>query len=79
MIWGQSAEHSLDALCARLEITIPPHLRHTAMGDAEATAAAFLRMLPALAAKGIDRFEDVLAEARKYRRLIVDTNEKTSS
>lgn len=74
MIWGQSAEHSLDAICARLDITIPPELRHTAMGDAQATAEAFLRMVPALAGKGLERFEDVRAEARKHRRLIEDAN-----
>ena len=53
MIWGQSTPHSLDAICARLGITIPEQARHTAMGDAEATAQAFLRMIPALEAKGI--------------------------
>ncbi|WP_207630148.1 3'-5' exonuclease [Paracoccus xiamenensis] len=74
MIWGQSATHSLDAICARLGISIPDHLRHTAMGDAEATAQAFLRMLPALEAKGISRFEQVLQQAQKYRRLLSDAN-----
>ncbi|WBU51989.1 exonuclease domain-containing protein [Paracoccus sp. SCSIO 75233] len=74
MIWGQSAVHSLDAICERLEITIPEGLRHTAMGDAEATAQAWLRMLPALEAKGITRFEHVLREAQKHRRLLSDAN-----
>ncbi|MFV0302719.1 MAG: exonuclease domain-containing protein [Paracoccus sp. (in: a-proteobacteria)] len=77
MLWGQSANHTLDALCTRLDIVIPPELRHTAMGDARATAEAFLRMVPALAAKGIERFEDVLQEARKYRRLIEDINQNS--
>ena len=74
MIWGQSATHSLDAICARLDIVIPENLRHTAMGDAEATAQAYLRMLPALEAKGITRFEQVLDQAQKYRRLLSDAN-----
>lgn len=74
MIWGQGAVHTLDAICERLDITIPPELRHTAMGDTEATAQAYLRMLPALAAKGITRFEHVRAEARKHRRLLADAN-----
>ncbi|MDO5657390.1 MAG: 3'-5' exonuclease [Paracoccus sp. (in: a-proteobacteria)] len=74
MIWGQGAVHSLDAICERLEIELPPELRHTAMGDTQATAEAFLRMLPALATKGITRFEDVLRETRKYRRLLADAN-----
>ncbi|TKW67018.1 MAG: 3'-5' exonuclease [Paracoccus denitrificans] len=74
MIWGQSAPHSLDAICARLDINIPAGMRHTAPGDAEATAQAFLKMLPALEAKGITRFEHVLDQARKYRRLLGDAN-----
>ncbi|MBA4489754.1 3'-5' exonuclease [Paracoccus sp. S1E-3] len=74
MIWGQGARHSLDAICARLGITIPEQLRHTAMGDAEATAQAYLRMLPALEAKGITRFDQVLRQAQKYRRLLSDAN-----
>lgn len=74
MIWGQGAPHSLDAICERLGIVIPPGLRHTAMGDADATARAFLKMLPALEAKGITRFEHVLGQAQKYRRLLSDAN-----
>ena len=74
MIWGQSAPHSLDAICARLDITIPEGLRHTAMGDADATAQAYLRMIPALEAKGITRFDHVLRQAQKYRRLLSDAN-----
>ncbi|MDQ7262622.1 3'-5' exonuclease [Paracoccus sp. PS-1] len=74
MLWGQSAPHSLDALTERLGIVIPPEARHTAMGDARATAEAYLRLIAALEAKGLDRFEDVLAEARRHRRLIDDAN-----
>ena len=74
MIWGQGAPHSLDAICERLGITIPAGQRHTAMGDAQATAQAFLKMLPALEAKGITRFEHVLGQAQKYRRLLSDAN-----
>ncbi|MBI6629033.1 3'-5' exonuclease [Pontibaca salina] len=74
MVWGQAVSHSLDALTARLGIEIPPELRHTAMGDAEATAEAFLRLLPALAAKGIARFDDMSAAAAKHRRLLADAN-----
>ena len=74
MIWGQGATHSLDAICERLGITIPDGLRHTAMGDATATAQAYLKMLPALEAKGITRFEHVLRQAQNYRRLLSDAN-----
>lgn len=74
MVWGQSADHTLDALTQRLGIAIPPETRHTAMGDSIATAEAFLRLIPALEAKGIERFEDAVAEGRRYRRLIGDAN-----
>ncbi|SIT74021.1 3'-5' exonuclease [Pontibaca methylaminivorans] len=74
MVWGQASSHSLDALAGRLAITIAPERRHTAMGDAEATAEAFLRLIPALEAKGIARIADVTAEAARHRRLLEDAN-----
>ncbi|CAM3074679.1 3'-5' exonuclease [Paracoccus nototheniae] len=74
IIWGSSEVHSLDALTERLGIEIPSEARHTAMGDTIATAQAFLRLIPALEAKGITRFEEALAEARRHRRLIADAN-----
>lgn len=72
MIWGGAVSHTLDALAARLGIAISAGQRHTAMGDARATAEIFLKLIPALEAKGISSFEDIKAEARKYRRLIRD-------
>lgn len=46
VVFGTTAEHSLDALCDRLGITIPPDLRHTALGDAQATAEALVKLTP---------------------------------
>ncbi len=74
MVWGQSEDHSLDALTARLGITIPPHDRHTAMGDTAATAKAFLKLVQAMQAKGIVTFHDAQQQARRHRRLIADAN-----
>jgi DNA polymerase-3 subunit epsilon len=74
MVWGQSEVHSLDALTERLGIIIPPEDRHTAMGDTIATAQAFLQLVPALRAKGIERFEHAVQHARRHRRLIEDAN-----
>lgn len=45
------AEHSLEAIAARLGVTVIG--RHTALGDAIVTAEILLRMLPLLAAAGI--------------------------
>lgn len=74
MVWGHSADHSLDALAERLGVPIPPEQRHTAMGDAQAAAACFLRLIPALKAKGIVTLNDVRREARKFRGLIEDAD-----
>jgi DNA polymerase-3 subunit epsilon len=74
MIWGGSVPHTLDAICARLSIRIAAKDRHTAMGDAQATAQVFLKLIPALEAKGIVRIADVTREARQYHRLIGDAN-----
>ncbi|MDS0928396.1 3'-5' exonuclease, partial [Rhodobacter capsulatus] len=48
--------------------------RHTALGDTVATAEAFLRLLPALKARGLTTFGAVLTEVRKHRRLMRDMN-----
>ena len=59
---------------SRLDITIPEGLRHTAMGDAEAAAQIFLRLIPALRAKGLGDLDAIRDQARQYRRLIADAN-----
>lgn len=74
VLFGASERHTLDALCERLGVTIPAHLRHTAMGDARATAEVLCRMLPMLEARGLETFGDVVAETRKHGRLLEDLN-----
>lgn len=74
VLFGASQDHTLDALCERLEVTIPAALRHTAMGDARATAEVFAKMLAMLEARGITTFGAVLQETRKHTRLIEDMN-----
>ncbi|PYF11697.1 DNA polymerase-3 subunit epsilon [Rhodobacter viridis] len=75
VIFGPSESHSLDALTHRLGITIPEEARHTAIGDTIATADAFLRLLPALKARGLTTFGAVLTEVRKHGRILRDANE----
>ncbi|MFA8443609.1 exonuclease domain-containing protein [Yoonia sp.] len=70
IVFGGSAVHTLDALCERLEVTIPDDLRHTALGDAMATAQAFAALLPILEARGFKTFSDVRKEALKHRRIL---------
>ena len=72
VLFGASATHTLDALCERLDVTIPPALRHTALGDARATAEVLCRMLPMLDARGMKTFGAVKAETGKHGRLLED-------
>lgn len=74
IVFGQDAEHTLDAICERLGIKIPVEQRHTAMGDTIATAHAFIKMIGMCEARGIETFGDVIAEGRKHKRLIQDLN-----
>tara|TARA_R110002073_G_scaffold54537_17_gene140296 strand:- start:11338 stop:13428 length:2091 start_codon:yes stop_codon:yes gene_type:complete len=75
VVFGQLEQHSLDALTARLGITIPEEARHTAIGDTVATADAFLKLVPMLRARGLNTFGEVVAEVRKHGRLLKDLNE----
>ncbi|SDC94779.1 3'-5' exonuclease [Ruegeria marina] len=74
VLFGASETHTLDALCDRLGVTIPAELRHTALGDAQATAEVLCRMLPMLRARGFNRFGEVIRETRKHGRLLEDLN-----
>jgi len=74
VLFGQGESHSLDALAARFGIIIPEAARHTALGDAEATAQALVRMLPMLRARGFGTFGELVSEMRKHGRLLKDLN-----
>ncbi len=74
VLFGASETHTLDALCDRLGVTIPQALRHTALGDAQATAEVLCAMLPMLRARGMTTFGDVIAETRRHGRLLEDLN-----
>jgi DNA polymerase-3 subunit epsilon len=74
VVFSQHEEHSLDALTHRLGITISEEARHTALGDAVATADAFLKMLTMLRGRKIGTFDEVLTEVRKHGRLLQDLN-----
>lgn len=74
VVFGTTETHSLDALCERLSVTIPPHLRHTALGDAQATAEALVKLIPLLESRGFATFGDVVDATRKHGRLLEDLN-----
>ena len=70
VVFGGSAEHTLDALCERLQVEIPVEVRHTALGDALATAEALVAMIPVLEGRGLTTFADVRAEVQKHNRIL---------
>ncbi len=74
IVFGTNAEHSLDALCTRLGIEIAAERRHTALGDAEATAKALVCLLPLLQAQGISTFGQLIQQTRRHGRLLQDLN-----
>ncbi|WP_240048433.1 3'-5' exonuclease [Crenalkalicoccus roseus] len=55
---GEEGEHSLDALAARLGV--PVEGRHSALGDAMATARIFLRFVDMLKERGIHTLDDAV-------------------
>ncbi len=60
--------HSLEAIAARLGVTV--RARHTALGDALVTGEVFLRMIPLLAAHGIQTLGEARAATEKiYARV----------
>ena len=69
-LFGESAPHGLDAIAERLGVEIGAAARHTAIGDAAATAAVLLRMIPMLQAAGIITLEDAIAAMRRHQRLM---------
>lgn len=73
-IFGTGETHTLDAIAERLGITIDGSARHTALGDARATAEVLLRMLPVLESKGIHTFGDAVEAMRRHERLLPDMN-----
>lgn len=68
-LFDHSGQHTLDALCDRFGIIIPPEARHTAMGDTVATAEVFVRMLGLLQAKGVTTLGGAIAEEGRMTKI----------
>lgn len=69
-VFGASAVHTLDAICDRLGIVIPTDLRHTAMGDAVATADALVGMIAIFEGRGIKTYGALQEEMNKHRKIL---------
>ncbi len=73
--FGTTEEHSLDSLCDRLSIEIAPEERHTAIGDARATAEALIKLIGVIESKGLTTFGELEPELnRQARRLYTNAN-----
>ncbi len=64
-LYGTSESLSLDTLIARFGIEIAEEDRHTALGDALATAELFVRFLDTLEATGIQTLRDAVDASKK--------------
>jgi DNA polymerase III subunit epsilon len=67
LVHGPGISHSLEAVSARLGVAI--RARHSALGDALATAEIFARLLDLLARRGISTLGDLLEALRKTPRV----------
>lgn len=56
MTFGRHESHTLDALINRLAVSLPASKRHTALGDAIATAQAFIKLKEIIMGTGIMKF-----------------------
>ncbi|MEJ6392647.1 exonuclease domain-containing protein [Gymnodinialimonas sp. 2305UL16-5] len=74
ILYGQTEEHTLDALCDRLAVRIPEDARHSALGDALGTGEAMERMIPMLHAAGIETLRALITAFDRHKRLIGHLN-----
>jgi len=68
-LYEHTGEHTLDALAERFGVTIPPELRHTALGDAMATAEVFLQMIGVMEAAGIHTLGDAISAGQRMTKI----------
>ncbi len=73
-VYGQGVPHTLDAIAERLGVALDPSVRHTAIGDAVATAEVLLHLFPVLEAAGIRTFGEAVAAMRQHQRVLPDLN-----
>lgn len=76
IIYGEAVPHTLDALAERLGITIKEEVRHTALGDAIATADVLLRLLPMLKSKGIITLKQAQQAMHRHHNLLEVVNDQ---
>ncbi len=68
-VHDHTGKHTLDDLAERFEIPIDAALRHTAIGDAVATAQVFVKLLPLLEARGVRTLGQAMAVSGDMRSI----------
>ncbi|TDX30524.1 3'-5' exonuclease [Rhodovulum visakhapatnamense] len=64
-LYPHAEDHTLDALACRFGVRLDPEHRHTALGDAQATAEVFRHMLDELQAVGVRTLGEAMARANE--------------
>ncbi|MCP5073201.1 MAG: exonuclease [Rhodobacteraceae bacterium] len=68
-IFEHTGQHTLDALTERFGVDLPADLRHTALGDAMATAEVFGQLLEVMKGAGITTMGQATAAARQMTHI----------
>ncbi len=68
-LFEHTGSHTLDALAGRFGVSIAPELRHTALGDAVATAEVFQQMLKVMQGEGIGTLRQAIAAERRMTQI----------
>lgn len=68
-LYPYAEDLTLDALAVRFGVTLPAEHRHTALGDALATAEVFRHMLGLLEAAGLRTLGDAIARSDEMHRI----------
>ncbi|MGC9420762.1 MAG: exonuclease domain-containing protein, partial [Rhodovulum sp.] len=68
-LFPHADDHTLDALACRFGVTLPEDHRHTALGDALATAEVFRHMLGVMEGAGIRTLGQAIARSDEMHRI----------
>ncbi|MEL7047984.1 MAG: exonuclease domain-containing protein, partial [Pseudomonadota bacterium] len=69
IVHDHTDQHTLDAVAERFGVTLPPDKRHTALGDAMATADVFVRMIDLLQFNGITTLKQALEASERLQNI----------
>lgn len=70
VVYGGHETHTLDALVDRLGVALSEAERHTALGDARATAEVLVRLLAICEGRGLTTLGALIDEMRRHERLV---------